>query len=85
MDTGCCSSGRRTETLRQCARIAFWLAHRAPCARCACAEKSSDDEEGEHNVSNLFLDVVGQISSGMLVGGFLEDKELARGALCCHL
>ena len=46
---------------------------------------SFDDEEGEHNVLNLFLDVVGQSSLGMLVGCFLEDKKLARTALSCHL
>ena len=45
----------------------------------------SDDEEGEHNALNLFLDVVAQSSSGMPVGSFLEDEELARTALSCHL
>ena len=34
---------------------------------------SSDHEEGEHNVLNVFLDVVAQDSSGTLVGSFLED------------
>ena len=42
------------------------------------------DEEGEHNVMNLFLEVVGQTSSGMRVASFLEDEELARRALSCH-
>ena len=44
----------------------------------------SNGEEGEHNALNLFLDVVAQSSSGMLVGSFLEDEELARTALNCH-
>ena len=42
------------------------------------------DEEGEHNVMNLFLEVEGQTSSGMRVASFLEDEELARRALSCH-
>ena len=46
---------------------------------------SSVDEEGEHNAWNLFLDVAAQDSLGMLVERFLEDEELARTALSCHL
>ena len=46
---------------------------------------SSDDEEGEHNVLNLFLDVVKRSSPGMQVERFLENEELARTALSCHL
>ena len=45
----------------------------------------SPDEKGEHSVLNLFQEVVGQSLSGMLVEGFLEEEELARGALSCHL
>ena len=45
---------------------------------------SSDDEEGEHNVLNLFLDVVSPNSSGVLVESSLEDERLARTALSCH-
>ena len=46
---------------------------------------SSDNEEGKHNVLNLFLDVVGTSCWSMLVESFLEDKELARTTLKCHL
>ena len=46
---------------------------------------SSDEEYGEHNVENLALEVVGQGGSGELVYLFLEDWELARAALSCHL
>ena len=42
------------------------------------------DEEGEHKVLNLLLDVAPS-SSAMLVEGFHEDEELARTALNCHL
>ena len=45
---------------------------------------SSDEEDG-HTAWNLFLEVVGQSRSGMLVEGFLEDEELARSALRSHL
>ena len=45
----------------------------------------SSDEEGEHNVLKLFLEVVEQSRSGMLVESFLGDGELARTALSCHL
>ena len=41
---------------------------------------SSDDEEGEHNVLNICLDVV----SGVPVEGSLEYERLARTALSCH-
>ena len=44
-----------------------------------------DDEEGDHNVLNLFLDVVGQSGSGMPVESFFEDDELARTTVSCHL
>ena len=39
------------------------------------------DEEGEHTVLNLFLEVVGQGRSGRLVESLLDDEELARTAL----
>ena len=42
---------------------------------------SFDDEEGEPNVLNVFLDVVGQSKADMLVESFLEDEELAETAL----
>ena len=45
----------------------------------------SSDEEDEHDAWNLFLDIVEQSRSGMLVVSFLEDEELARTALSCHL
>ena len=45
----------------------------------------SSDEEVEHDAWNLFVDNVGQSRSGMLVVSFLEDEELARTALSCHL
>ena len=45
---------------------------------------SSDDEEDEHNVLNLFLDVVAQSGSGVLVESPLEYERLARTALSCH-
>ena len=38
----------------------------------------SPDEEGKHNVLNLFPEVVGQSSPGMQVVSFLEDEEPAR-------
>ena len=42
----------------------------------------SSVEEGEHNVLNLFLEVAGQCSSGMLVESLFEDEEqLARTEL----
>ena len=41
----------------------------------------SSDGEGEHNVLNLFLDVVAQSSAGTPVGSFFEDEERARTAL----
>ena len=41
----------------------------------------SSDEEGEHNVSSFFLEVVEQSRSGMLVASYLEDEERARRAL----
>ena len=43
----------------------------------------SSDEEGEHHVLNPLLEVVGR--PGMLMGSFLEDEELSRTALSCHL
>ena len=46
---------------------------------------TSSDEENEHNVGNLSLEVVGQGWSGTLLDGFLEDRELARVAGSCHL
>ena len=44
----------------------------------------SNDEDGEQSVGNLFLEVVEQSRSGMLVASF-EDEERARIALSCHL
>ena len=43
------------------------------------------EKEGEHNVMNLFRDVVGQSIPGMRADSFLEDEECARTALSCHL
>ena len=42
-------------------------------------------EECEHSAWNLFVDVVASDSPGTLVDSFLEDEELARTALSCHL
>ena len=42
-------------------------------------------EYEEHHVENLSLEVVGQGWSGWLVHLFLEDWELARVAVSCHL
>ena len=55
------------------------------CQQSMLEVMSSDDEEVEHNVLNLFVDVVEQSSSGTQVESFLEDEELARTALSCHL
>ena len=57
------------------------------CVSCVnkADETTSSDEEEEHNAWNLFLDVVAQYSPGMRVESFLEDKELARTVLSCHL
>ena len=46
---------------------------------------SSDEQNEEHNVGNLFLEAVGQGWSGTLTDGFLEDCERARVAVTCHL
>ena len=46
---------------------------------------SFEDEEGEHNVLNLFLEVVGQSRSVMLVESFVDEEELAKTARSCHL
>ena len=46
---------------------------------------SEDEEYKEHNVGNLSLEVVEQGWSGGLVCLFLEDWELSRAALSCHL
>ena len=46
---------------------------------------SSDVEAGDHNARCSFLGFAAQDSPGMLVEGFLEDEELARTALSCHL
>ena len=43
------------------------------------------EEYGEHNVGNVSLEVVKQGWSGWLVHLFLEDWELARVAVSCHL
>ena len=40
---------------------------------------------GEYQVFNLVMDVAGQSSSGMLVESFLENEELTRTVVCCHL
>ena len=46
---------------------------------------SSDEQNEEHNVGNLFLEAVGQGWSGTLTDGFLEDYERARVAVTCNL
>ena len=51
----------------------------------ASGMSSEDEEYEEHNVQNLPLEVVVQGWSGGLIYLFLEDWELARGALSCHL
>ena len=43
------------------------------------------EEQEEHNVGNLSLEVVGQGWSSWLINLFLEDWELARIAVSCHL
>ena len=48
-------------------------------------DSTSSDNEGEHNASNLFPDVVAQDGRGMLVESFLEDGEFVRTAVSCHL
>ena len=49
----------------------------------ARSEGTSSFEDYEHNVDNLALEVVGQI--GQVVSPFLEDWELGRVALSCHM
>ena len=46
---------------------------------------SSDDEAGDHNARYSFLGFVAQDSSDTLVESTLDDDELARTALSCHL
>ena len=46
---------------------------------------SSDEQNEEHNVGNLFLEAVGQGWSSTLTDGFLEDYERARVAVTCNL
>ena len=46
---------------------------------------SSEEENEEHNVGNVSLEVVEQDWSGLLINLFLEDCELARIAVSCHL
>ena len=49
------------------------------------SEGTSSSEMYEHNVESLALEVIGQNWSGEMVSLFLEDWELARVALSCHL
>ena len=42
-------------------------------------------ESCEHNVGNLAIEVVGQNWSGEAISLFLEDREVGRAALSCHL
>ena len=47
--------------------------------------ESSSSEQREHNVESLALNVMGQDQSGGKIPLFLEDWELARVALSCHI
>ena len=49
------------------------------------SESTSSFEEYEHNVESLASEVMGQNWSGEMVSLFLEDWELGRVALSCHL
>ena len=39
----------------------------------------------EHNVENMAIEVIGQDKSSEMISLFLEDWEVGRGALSCHL
>ena len=49
------------------------------------SEGLSSSDSREHNVESFALHVTGQIWSGEQVSFFLEDWELARVALSCHI
>ena len=49
------------------------------------SEGTSSSDECEHNVESLALNAVGQNWSGDKISLFLEDWELARVALSCHI
>ena len=48
-------------------------------------ENTSTLEYDEHNVDNLAIEVVGQNWSSEVISFFLEDWEVRRVALSCHL
>ena len=49
------------------------------------SEGDSSSEQSEHNVESLALNAVGQDQSGEKFTLFLEDWELGRVALSCHI
>ena len=49
------------------------------------SEGTSSSRKCEHNVESLALNVMGQDQSGEKISLFLEDGELARVALSCHI
>ena len=53
--------------------------------RCISPRCNGHAHRCEHNAWNLFLVVVEQSRSRMLVDSFVEDEELGRTALSCHL
>ena len=49
------------------------------------SEGTSSLEHSEHNVGNLALEIVGQNWSSDVISLYLEDWEVERVALSCHL
>ena len=89
----CALIGLRTmaeeNALRSNSDSSLDLGMAAQTALCAAEWAGSEDasslEYYEHNVGNLAIEVVGQNWSSEVISLFLEDWEVGRVALSCHL